>query len=283
MKQLLTFLLILAAALPATADDILVEREGLSLRGQAVQGGLVIGRTDPGATVTVDGNAVMVDPDGVFLFGIGRDQIQPREISVTPADAATISATVTVAAREFNIERIDGLPPSQVSPPPEVLERIRSDARRVRAARARRDGRRDFESGFIWPTRGRVSGVYGSQRILNGEPRRPHYGIDVAAPEGAPVIAPAPGVVTLADPDQYYSGGTLIIDHGLGLSSTFLHMSTIDVEVGQAVAQGERLGGVGSTGRSTGPHLDWRMNAGPVRIDPQLIVSGDPGAAPAGH
>jgi murein DD-endopeptidase MepM/ murein hydrolase activator NlpD len=270
-------------ALGQPAGPRIFESDGLVLSGKAVQGGLVIGRTEPGAIVRIDNEAVLVDDDGVFLFGIGRDHEAPRSVSVALPDRQAMTVEVPVSPREFAIERVDGLPPAQVTPPPELLERIRTDARRVGVARARRDARRDFDGGFTWPASGRISGVYGSQRVLNGEPRRPHYGVDVAAPEGAPVFAPAPGLVTLADADQYYSGGTIIVDHGHGLSSTFLHLSAVEVRVGQRVERGDPIGRVGATGRATGPHLDWRMNAGSVRIDPQLIVTGSPESGPAGH
>lgn len=244
----------------------------LELQGEPVQGGLIFGQAEPGSTVLFDGREIMVSDEGRFVLGFGRDDTGTVELSVTPPNAAADVRTLTIAPREYNIQRIDGLPPETVTPPPEVLERIRRDSAMVGAARQRRDDRTDWEAGFEWPTTGRISGVYGSQRVLNGEPRRPHYGIDIAAPTGTPVHAPAPGIVTLAEPDLYYSGGTLILDHGQGLSSTFLHMSTMSVAVGQVVDAGEKIGEVGSTGRSTGPHLDWRMNWLNKRVDPQPLV-----------
>ncbi|NCO18437.1 MAG: M23 family metallopeptidase, partial [Gammaproteobacteria bacterium] len=167
---------------------------------------------------------------------------------------------------------IDGLPPAQVTPDPAVMERIRAEAAMTREARRRVDDRADFAAGFDWPTRGPITGVYGSQRILNGEPRSPHWGLDVAAPTGTEVRAPAAGIVTLTHSDMYFSGGTLLIDHGLGLSSAFLHLDEILVEPGQRVERGELVARVGATGRVTGPHLDWRMNLGETRIDPQLLL-----------
>lgn len=247
----------------------------LTIHGHAVQGGLLRGRAPAGAEVMVDGEPALVDGTGLFLAGIDRDRTDPVRIRVRH-DGVEQEALIAIEPRIFDVQRIDGLPPAQVTPPPEVLARIQREAALVGRARTRRDLRQDFEEGFVWPARGRISGVYGSQRILNGEPRRPHFGVDVAAPAGAPVTAPAGGVVTLAEPDLYYSGGTIILDHGLGLSSTFLHLSEVTVAVGDRVAQGELIGRVGATGRATGPHLDWRMNAGAVRIDPQLLVTGRP-------
>ncbi|MEM1412231.1 MAG: M23 family metallopeptidase [Pseudomonadota bacterium] len=244
----------------------------LELQGEAVQGGLIFGQTAPGSTVTFDGRDIMVSDEGRFVVGFGRDDTGTVELAVTAPGAEPDVRQLSIALREYNIERIDGLPPSSVTPPPEVLERIRRDSAMVGQARQRRDARTDWTAGFEWPATGRISGVYGSQRVLNGEPRRPHYGIDIAAPDGTPVLAPAPGIVTMAEADLYYSGGTLILDHGQGLSSTFLHLSALSVAVGDTVNAGDKIGEVGSTGRSTGPHLDWRMNWLNKRVDPQPLV-----------
>ena len=251
----------------------------VELSGDPVQGGMMIGRTSPGASAWLDQEPLPVSSGGVFAFGFGRDATGARTLRIRQPDGTEETETLTIRSRQFDVQRIDGLPEQQVTPPAEVLARIREDAARVSQARARRDDRTDFLAGFTWPARGPISGVYGSQRILNGEPRRPHFGVDVAAPEGAPVVAPAPGVVTLSDPDQYFSGGTVIIDHGLGVSSSFLHLSAVDVQVGDRVTQGQLIGRVGATGRATGPHLDWRMNVLGERIDPALLVEGEPETA----
>jgi len=253
------------AALPAAADPVHID-------GQAQQGGLMMGQAPGASEVRLDGEPVMVSDDGRFLFAFGRDSTQPAVVEVLLADGTRWQGEFTPEPREFDIQRIDGLPDHQVTPPPEVQERIREDNRLIGQARRRRDARSDWREGFIWPLIGPVTGVYGSQRILNGQPRNPHWGIDIAAPVGTPVRAPAPGVVTLAHPDMYYSGGTLFVDHGHGLVSAFLHLDSILVETGQRVDQGEIIGRVGATGRVTGPHLDWRMNLGSVRIDPALLL-----------
>jgi murein DD-endopeptidase MepM/ murein hydrolase activator NlpD len=159
-----------------------------------------------------------------------------------------------------------------VTPPKEVLDRIRNDAAQVRAARATDRAVADFRSGFVWPATGIITGVYGSQRILNGKPRQPHYGIDIAAATGTPVVAPADGVITLAATDHYYTGGTVILDHGHGLSSTFIHLDRVDVAVGDRLEQGQPIGTVGASGRATGPHLDWRINWFDRRLDPAYLV-----------
>jgi len=194
------------------------------------------------------------------------------------------SQTLQVASREYNIQRVEGVPQETVTPPPERMARIRREATLVANARAPSLQRPDLIegvlAGFTWPAQGPISGVYGSQRFYNGEPRNPHYGVDVAAPKGTPVYAPAAGVVTLAEPDLYFSGGTVILDHGYQLSSTFLHMSEVSVEVGDELQTGDLIGAIGSTGRATGPHLDWRMNWRKERIDPQLLAPPMPEAVP---
>ena len=256
-------------AIPATAP-------ALDLDGDIVQGGIVFGKAAPGSSVRLDGREIMVSDAGDFVIGFGRDETGERRLEVRGpgGDAETIA--LPIAKREYDIERVDGLPPKTVTPDPESLERIRREAALVREARARRDDRADYAGGFAWPASGRLSGFYGSQRILNGEPRRPHFGVDVAAPTGSPVHAPAGGVVTMAQPDLYYSGGTVVLDHGQGLSSSFLHLSRLHVETGDVVQQGDLIGEVGATGRATGPHLDWRMNWLDKRVNPQVLVEGEP-------
>lgn len=251
----------------------------VQLTGEAMQGGLIFGQSKPGSEILLDGKPVMVSSDGRFVIGFDRDETGARELRVRDSDGEQ-TRTLTVAPREYDIERVDGLPPRTVTPDPEALERIREEAAMVASARARRDTRTDYVDGFAWPAGGRISGVYGSQRILNGEPRRPHYGLDIAAPTGSPVYAPADGVVTLAHPDMYFSGGTLVLDHGQGLSSSFLHLSRILVEAGANVRQGDLIAEIGATGRASGPHLDWRMNWLDRRVDPQLLVEGAPPPLP---
>jgi murein DD-endopeptidase MepM/ murein hydrolase activator NlpD len=183
---------------------------------------------------------------------------------------------ITVEQREYDIQRIDGIPPRFVSPPEETLARIRAEGRVKAAAYTSRDPAPGFASGFVMPAEGRISGVYGSQRYYNGEPRRPHYGLDIAAPTGTEVRAPADGVVTLADADMYYEGGLIFIDHGQGFTSGFLHMSAVSVAVGDRVAQGDVIGEVGAGGRSTGAHLDWRIKWHNRYIDPALTLELQP-------
>ena len=246
------------------------------LDGEAVQGGLIFGTTVPGSRVYLDDTEVMVSGDGRFVIGFGRDETGQRSLLVTEPGGKTESLELAIALREYNIERVDGLPPQTVTPDPEAAERIRQEAAMVSTARARRGETADYEVGFAWPAGGRISGVYGSQRVLNGEPRRPHFGLDIAAPTGSPVYAPADGLITMTHPDMYFSGGTIILDHGQGLSSTFLHLSKVLVEAGTRVKKGDLIAEIGSTGRASGPHLDWRMNWLDRRVDPQLLMDGPP-------
>jgi murein DD-endopeptidase MepM/ murein hydrolase activator NlpD len=249
-----------------------VQAGTLKLDREPLQGVLIIGRTVPGTTVTIDGSAVRVSDDGVFLLGFGRDAPSKARLSAKFPDGSRSHRDLRVAQRSYNVQRVDGLPPRKVSPSEQDMVRIRQDIALAKKARARNDPREDFLAGFQWPVKGRISGVYGSQRVLNGEPRRPHFGVDVAAPVGAIVRAPADGVVTLAHGDMFFSGGTLIVDHGHGLSSSFLHLSAILVKEGDRIQQGEPIAKVGATGRVSGPHLDWRMNLLGNRLDPQLLV-----------
>lgn len=244
----------------------------LTLDGNVTQGALVVGHADPGTRVSFDGRPVRVSDDGVFLLGFGRDAKPLARLDIVYPDGTREQRELRVARRKYNIQRIDGLPPKKVTPSKEDMVRIREEVALVKKARALDDAREDFLGGFEWPLKGRVSGVYGSQRILNDNPRRPHYGVDVAAPAGTIVRSPADGVVTLTHDDMFFSGGTLIVDHGHGLSSTFMHLNAILVEEGDRVRQGDVIAEVGATGRATGPHLHWGMNLFNTRLDPQLLV-----------
>jgi murein DD-endopeptidase MepM/ murein hydrolase activator NlpD len=244
----------------------------LTLDGELVQGALIIGRTEPGTTVTMDGERVRVSSEGVFLLGFGRDAPPNSHLEAVFPDGSKTRRDLDIAKRSYRIQRVDGLPPRTVTPSKKDMARIRKEIAEVKKARNRNDAREDFLTGFEWPLKGRISGVYGSQRVLNGKPGRPHFGVDIAAPVGTLVHAPADGIVTLTDDDMFFSGGTLIVDHGHGLSSTFIHLSAILVKNGARVRQGDVIAKVGATGRASGPHLDWRMNLLKSRLDPQLLV-----------
>lgn len=243
------------------------------LTGQFIQGGIIIGKTMPGNKITFAKQAIRVSPEGNFIIGFSRDEPANINLSITTKNGEKISKDLNIEKRKYNIQRIDGLPKSKVSPKkPEVLARIRNEAAQAAQARKRDDERPDYLESFIWPTRGRISGVYGSQRVLNGQAKRPHFGVDIAAVTGTNVVAPASGVITLAYKDMFYSGGTVILDHGHGLSSSFLHLNKLFIKKGDVVKQGDLIAQVGATGRVTGAHLDWRMNLFKRRVDPQLLV-----------
>ena len=263
LSSFLTIFLILVA-LPASA--------GPELKGNAVQGGMVWGSVEPGTRVFLDEQPLAVHETGAFVFGFGRDAAATSKLRVQYADGSSETIEIPVADREFNIERINGLPPKTVTPPPEWRERRAKETGRVKSARSVLMPEVFWLDGFLVPAEGRFSGFYGSQRILNGQPRSPHYGLDIAAKTGTPVYAPAGGVVRLAAPDFLLEGGIIIIDHGLGVTSTLFHLETVDVAEGQRVDQGAQVGTVGATGRATGPHVDWRINWKNVRLDPLLLI-----------
>jgi murein DD-endopeptidase MepM/ murein hydrolase activator NlpD len=245
----------------------------VELTGHLAQGGLVIGHANPGAKVLLGERALLVGDDGLFVFGFGRDQAPNAQLTIIQPDGTTEQRQLTVEQRTFDIQRIDGMEQAKVTPNPADLARIKSDQDKINAVRGKPNAaERDFLVPFIWPADGPISGVYGSQRILNGEPRSPHYGLDIAAPEGSPVLAPAPGIVRLVERDFFLTGGTIIVDHGFGVQSVFIHMKAVAAKVGKHVKQGEVIGYVGQTGRATGPHLHWGMNWLDVRLDPFFWV-----------
>lgn len=261
--SLLCWILISCGAQAAERPDI---------RGEWQQGGILMGKVAPGSQVKVDDRPARVSPEGRVVFGLNRDAPASVTLTITGPDGERQVYNYAVQSREYDIQRITGVAQEHVTPPEAVQARIAREAQLVRKARTLDDTRTDFWEPFIWPLVGPITGVYGSQRIFNGVPRAPHYGLDIAAPTGTKVIAPASGLVTLAEPDLYFSGGTLILDHGHGLSSTFIHLHKLLVEVGDEIEQGQVIAEVGATGRATGPHLDWRMNWFDVRLDPQLLM-----------
>ncbi|RYD14669.1 MAG: M23 family metallopeptidase [Lysobacteraceae bacterium] len=271
---------VLAAALLLAASAIAAPAPSVPAWPRAVpQGSLVVAHVEPGSRVTFGGRDLRVTARGEVVFGIGRDARGPAEVDVRHADGTPERIAIEVVAREWPTERVVGVPPKTVEPPPEVAERIRREQARVVAARARDDARSDFLARFTWPLQGRISGRFGNQRVyvVDGHdvPKSPHSGMDIAAPEGTPVKAPAGGIVTFVDADLYLTGGTLLIDHGHGVSSNFLHLLRIDVKAGDRVEQGEVIGAVGKTGRASGPHLHWGLNWFDTRLDPLLLLARD--------
>ena len=242
----------------------------LSLQGNIEQGALLLGKVAPGTHISVNGRRVHVDDTGVFLFGLGRDHPQTLIVEAKFTDGSAVRREKMVQQRQYEEQYIDDLPVKMVTPPLELLDRISHEASDVLRARSHLTLIPHIQEGLIWPVNGPITGVYGSRRILNGKPRTPHYGIDIAAPPGTPVKAMSNGIVRLAS-ELYLSGKTIIIDHGHGISSSYLHLQSITVETNDNVGRGHVIGRVGETGRTKGPHLDWRINWFDIRLDPQLV------------
>ena len=256
------------AAPPAMAE---VEKPvRFSVTGALTQGSLAMGSAPPGSLVALDGRPLRVSADGRFVFGFGPDQTKAALVTVRyPGGGGGDSRSFTPAARQYEIQRVNGLPQKTVTPPPEVSARIAREAETIYLARLTDSAGTDFMSGLDWPAPGIESGVFGSQRIDNGVPVSPHYGVDMAAPTGTPIRAPADGVVAISD-EYYLDGGFTLIDHGQGVSTSYLHQSRRLVQAGEVVRRGQRIGLIGATGRATGPHLHWAMNWFQVRLDPSL-------------
>ncbi len=244
----------------------------IEFKGKFLQGHYIVGITNPGAKIIVGKKEIKVSKDGYFVFGIDRDR--KFDIIVTKIfNGKKEVITKQVLKRKYNIQRIDGLEESKVTPPESVYKRIKEENNKIGEARAINSDLPFFKNQFIMPVKGIISGVYGSQRILNGKPKWPHYGIDIAAKQGTMIKSSGSGVVTMAEDDLYYTGGTIIMDHGHGISTIYSHLETIMVSVGDKINQGDIIGTVGSTGRSTGPHLDFRVNWFQVRLDPMSVIN----------
>ena len=241
--------------------------------GKFVQGHFIIGKTDPNSKIKIDKKQIKVSKDGYFAFGIGRDRKYDIVITIEK-NGVKKKIIKKIQKRKYNIQRIDGLEEKKVTPPEEVYERIKSENKLIAEAREINSSLDFFKNKFILPLDNAIiTGVYGSQRILNGKPRWPHYGIDFAGDLGTPIKAMADGVVTLAENDLYFTGATLIFDHGHGISTLYMHMDEIFVDKGDIVKQGDIIGTVGSSGRSTGPHLDVRLNWFGTRLDPATVLN----------
>ena len=252
----LVFLLITTSSFAVTFD------------GKFIQGSFILGKTEPGSEVFIDKQKVKVTSDGYFAFGLGRDR--KNDVVITINEKKIVKK---VFKREYKIQRIDGLEEKKVTPPEEVYERIKRENKWIGETRAINSDLTFFKNKFAIPVENAIiTGVYGSQRILNGKPKWPHYGLDFAADEGTKIKAMLDGTATLAEPDLFYTGGTLIFDHGHGISTLYMHMEKILVKKGQKVKQGDIIGTVGSTGRATGAHLDVRLNWFQTRLDPATVL-----------
>ena len=244
----------------------------IEFKGKFIQGHFIIGITEPLAEIRIDKNRVKVSKDGYFVFGLDRDR--KYDINITKIiNGKKEVFTKKILKRKYKIQRINGLPKSKVTPPESVYKRIRDENNKIGKARAIDSDLPFFKKKFIMPVEGIISGVYGSQRILNGKPRWPHYGIDIAAKKGTVIKSSGSGVVSMAEDDLYYTGGTIIMDHGHGISTIYSHLEKVLVTVGDQINQGDIIGTVGSTGRSTGPHLDFRVNWFQTRLDPMSILN----------
>lgn len=267
--RLVMFKTLLATALVASAS---FSAMALELKGHLTQGGLVTGKLENAKSVSLDGKSLKLSPNGDFVFGFGRDAETTHTLKWVDNTGKSHSQPLAITKREYEIDKITGVAKKYVSPAKEVSARISREAVAVRKAREVDSDLLYFLDPVLKPAEGRISGVYGSQRYFNGEPRRPHFGLDIANKTGSPVYAPISGTVVFAEPDLYYSGGTLIIDHGHGITSTYIHLSKLDVKVGDKIEQGNKVAEIGATGRVTGPHLDWRFNWKGERLDPALLM-----------
>jgi murein DD-endopeptidase MepM/ murein hydrolase activator NlpD len=262
-----TAALALAVSWPSLADDV------LTLYGALTQGEAVLGKVRPGDNVIVDRIQVPVTKDGYFILGISRDAGDTARLVIQSPDGTQTSRVLRIQSREWPVQHISGLKQNMVNPDPREQERITNDQRKIALIRAKTTMTHQyFLNGFTLPVDGPISGVFGSQRVLNGEPRNYHNGADLAAPAGTPVLAPAGGVVALAEKDMFLTGGTIMLDHGLGLTTVYAHLSALAVAQGQTVKQGQKIGAVGATGRASGPHLHWGASVGKVHIDPESLL-----------
>ena len=244
----------------------------IEFKGKFLQGHYIVGSTDPSAKIIIEKKEIKVSEDGYFVFGIDRDR--KFDLTITKIKDGKIKKIVKkVLKRKYNVQRIDGLEESKVTPPESVYKRIKEENNKIGEARAINSDLPFFKDQFIMPVEGIISGVYGSQRILNGKPKWPHYGIDIAAKKGTMIKSSGSGTVTMAEDDLYYTGGTIIMDHGHGISTIYSHLETVLVTIGDKINQGDTIGTVGSTGRSTGPHLDFRVNWFQTRLDPMSVIN----------
>ncbi len=262
-KKILQSLLGLILAFPVAAFDI---------QGKWVEGRLLIGKAAPGSVAKFEGKLIPIGEDGLFIVGLHRDEPPTVTLEIVDSAGNTLTGVYQVTDGEYNIQKIEGIAKHIMQPSEADLKRATQENIAISKSRKNISKRQDFLNDFIIPVDGATTGVYGSQRVYNGVPGRPHYGWDIAAPTGTPVKAPNSGLVIFAQENTFYSGGLVIIDHGYHLSSSFLHLHKIHVKVGEEVAKSQIIGEVGATGRVTGPHLDWRMNWGKRRIDPQKLI-----------
>tara|TARA_B100001559_G_scaffold107434_1_gene90423 strand:+ start:1387 stop:2238 length:852 start_codon:yes stop_codon:yes gene_type:complete len=241
------------------------------LEGNFIQGGLVKGKVNPNIKIKFKNRILRKTSDGKFVIGFGRDHKKNAYLHIK-SKGNWLKKPIKIKKRIYKIQAINGLEKKMVTPPKSFYDRIRRENKSIKNVRGRDTNVDYIFQKFIWPTKGIISGVFGSQRILNGKPKRPHYGVDIAAKTGTPVLAPIKSIVRMSEKNLYYTGGTIMLDHGHGVTSVYSHLSKINVTAGDKVEKGQVIGEVGSTGRSTGPHLDWRVNWFYQRLDPSLLI-----------
>ena len=253
-------------SLSLTFDDI-----DVVLTGNFIQGGLVIGKTNSSALINFKNRELRKSKDGLFVIGFGRDHPQNANLTLE-VNKKLITKSFKIQKRIYKTQKINGLQKKMVTPPKSFWDRIKKENKIIKKVRSLNSNVDFVFQKFTWPAQGIITGVFGSQRILNDKPKRPHYGIDIAAKKGATVVSPTESIVRMAEKDLYYTGGTIMLDHGHGLTSVYSHLSSINVKVGDKILKNQKIGEVGSTGRSTGPHLDWRVNWFDQRLDPLLLL-----------
>lgn len=266
----------IASAYFLSMNTIAANEINVELSGEIKQGGYVLGKTAANNVVKLDGKDLALTSQGNFVFGFSRDDKVSHTLIIKNPDGKEFTQALTPETREYNIQRVEGIAKKIMQPNPVAIARAKKDSSQVKAARANFSESNAFANGFVAPMKGIITGVYGSQRFYNGVPKSPHYGLDYAGKTGDPVKAPADGTIVLYEQDMFYSGGTMIIDHGFGITSSFLHLSDSYVKVGDKVTQGEIVAAVGASGRATGPHLDWRINWFQMRLDPMLVLNTKP-------
>ena len=272
IKLILVFLFLTTYPCLATNNLIInINNTKIILEGDFVQGGLVKGKINKNLNIKFKEKILRKTSDGSFVIGFGRDHPEKAKLYFF-VNQNWVLKKLDIKQRKYKTQVINGLEKKMVTPPKSFWDRIKRENKEIKEVRSL-DSKVDFIfQKFDWPTKGIISGVFGSQRILNGKPKRPHYGIDIAAPEGTDILAPTEAIVRMAEKDLYYTGGTVMLDHGHGVTSVYSHLSYINVNVGDKVNKDQKIGEVGSTGRSTGPHLDWRINWFSERLDPALFI-----------
>jgi len=251
---------------------LVVEVSAIELNGDFIQGGIIFGKSSTEDKVFYNNQNIPLDEKGNFLIGLGRNHPKVGDLKIIKPNKQIIKKNIKIIQRKYEIQKINNLEKSKVTPPEKFFKRIKDEGIKIRKAKSSDVNFSYYKEGFQMPAQGIITGVYGSQRILNGIPKRPHYGIDIANKIGTPILAPSDGVVVLVEKNLYFSGGTIIISHGRGLTSSLLHLSDILVEKNAIIKKGEVIGFMGESGRATGPHLDWRMELRGVRVDPYLLI-----------